>query len=87
MYFFPTASPSKKNCSWLSHTHILKIQKVDKGSRTEVVFSNKQRIILNVSYGSFENQLHRTAQYRFSLNNRMERIHEALTIRKNYLKE
>jgi len=83
MYFFPTASPINKTCSWLSHTHIQHIQPIDKGSRTEIIFKNEQRIIINVSFGSIQNQIHRTAQFRFSLDNRMRRIQDAISIRDN----
>lgn len=83
MYFFPTASPTNKSCSWLSHTHIKDIRQIDNGSRTEIIFKNKRRIIIDVSFGSMQNQLHRTAQFRFSLDNRMEIIRKTIEDRIN----
>lgn len=81
MYFFPTASPSKKTCSWLSHTHITHIFPIQNGSGTEIVFNNEYRIAVNISFGSMQNQLHRTAQFRFSLDTRIERIKNATTFK------
>src|SRR5699024_4852033 len=81
MYFFPTASPSKKTCSWLSHTHITNIFPIHNGSGTEVIFNNEHRIAVNISFGSIQNQMHRTAQFRFYLDNRIQRIKDAVILK------
>lgn len=73
MYFLPTASPSNPNCSWLGHTHIYRLQEHE-DLQTELFFNNGQAIILNVSYGSLLNQVNRTAQYRFLLENRIRNL-------------
>ncbi|MFD1850029.1 competence protein ComK [Oceanobacillus bengalensis] len=70
MYFFPTASPNNSKCSWIAHSHIDKIKKIQKHS-TEFIFKNGNRIVLDVSYGSMLNQVQRTAQYRYLLDNRI----------------
>jgi len=70
IYFFPTASPSNENCSWLSHSHIKEIVRKEY-NRSEIIFHNGERVVLEVSYGSMINQLNRTAQFRYSLENRM----------------
>lgn len=70
MYFFPTASPRIATCSWIAHTHIYELIDL-KSYGTEIVFNNGEKIIINVSYGSMRNQLYRTAQFRYLLDNRI----------------
>ena len=74
MYFFPTNSPAHRECSWLSHSHIKKIDLAE-NDQSEVCFTNGKSIIINASLGSLINQLHRTAQFRFLLT---ERLHKGL---------
>lgn len=71
MYFFPTTSPANEKCSWIAHSHI---DQVNKGPEhyTEVVFKNGKTILLDVSYGSMLNQVQRTAQFRYLLDNRIK---------------
>lgn len=73
MYFLPTESPSNLNCSWLGHTHIYKLDRLE-DLRTELTFSNGKTIILDVSYGSMLNQVNRTAQYRYLLDSRISNL-------------
>ncbi|MGM8212040.1 competence protein ComK [Virgibacillus sp. W0430] len=70
MYFFPTASPTNANCSWIAHSHINKINQAE-NQKTEIVFKNGKKIILDISFGSMLNQVQRTAQYRYLLDNRI----------------
>lgn len=70
IYFFPTTSPNRSECIWVSHEHVLKYQRVA-SNQTEVTFQNKQSYIFPISYSSFENQLLRTALLRTKL---MQRI-------------
>lgn len=73
MYFFPTASPINKKCSWISHTHIKAI--LPNGSnQTEIVFKNNRRIIVDCSIGIIQNQIQRTAQLRYKLDERVKAI-------------
>lgn len=73
MYFFPTASPLNRKCSWISHSHIDSIAAYDY-NQTEVVFKNNKRIIVDSSFGSVQNQIFRTAQFRYQLDERMKFI-------------
>jgi len=82
MYFFPTASPSNKQCSWIAHSHVKEINPIKKG-KTEIVFKNDQRVIIHVSYGSMLNQLQRTAQFRFSLDTRIKLLRDAMIEKEN----
>lgn len=71
IYLFPTASPSRPQCSWISHAYVHKHQPAGH-ENTTVTFSNKKTIDLNVSQGSFESQLYRTAQLRTLISARIE---------------
>lgn len=73
MYFFPTSSPNNPNCHWLAHTHIRNLIPTP-SNQTEVHFHNGRKITVDASYGSMENQLHRTAQFRFLLDYRIQSI-------------
>lgn len=71
MYFFPTFSPASPKCSWIAHSHIDKVNWA-KHQCTEIIFKNKRRVILEVSYGSVLNQIQRTAQFRYLLDERIK---------------
>lgn len=73
MYFFPTTSPKNKACSWINHSHVDHIQPAGK-KQTKIVFHNGKSIVVNVSYGSMLNQMQRTAQFRYSLEQRMRQM-------------
>ncbi|WP_010650064.1 competence protein ComK [Oceanobacillus massiliensis] len=71
MYFFPTSSPSNPKCAWIAHSHIDKVSRAN-NQQTEIQFKNGSRVVLDISYGSMLNQLQRTAQFRFQLDNRIK---------------
>jgi competence protein ComK len=71
MYYFPTTSPTSSTCSWIAHSHIDKMRKAET-SGTEIIFKNSKKIHVEVSYGSLLNQIQRTAQLRFLLDNRLK---------------
>ena len=71
IFFFPTTSPLRPQCIWLSHDHVMSFARLDQ-QQTTVVFRNKQSIAIHMSRGSFENQLHRTAFLKTKLVQRME---------------
>lgn len=81
IYMFPTISPYKDTCAWLSHSYILHYHSVGP-EKTIVTFTNHKTIMLDISKGSFENQLNRTAQYRFILSNRIYKIKNEKQMRK-----
>ncbi|MGG5253323.1 competence protein ComK [Neobacillus sp. SM06] len=70
IYFFPTTSPNRSECIWVSHEHVLNYARFAP-DQTQVTFQNKQSFIFPISYSSFENQLLRTALLRTKL---MQRI-------------
>lgn len=69
MYFFPTKSPSNESCSWISHSHIDDIRKID-SKTSQILFKNGRVINVNVSHGILINQIHRTAQIRYLIDER-----------------
>lgn len=69
MYFFPTKSPSHESCSWISHTHIEDVKRIDSKS-TEILFKNGRTIRVDVSHGIVINQIQRTAQIRYLMDER-----------------
>ncbi|PAV29268.1 competence protein [Virgibacillus profundi] len=71
MYFFPTTSPTNSKCSWIAHSHIDKVNRAANHC-AQVVFKNGRKVILDVSYGSVLNQVQRTAQFRYLLDNRIK---------------
>ncbi|QDP39748.1 competence protein ComK [Radiobacillus deserti] len=71
MYFFPTTSPQNPNCSWIAHSHIDRLEKTS-FQQTIVHFKNGTSIKVDVSYGSMMNQIQRTAQFRYLLDNRVK---------------
>ncbi len=71
IYFFPTLSPNRPQCAWISHSFVQNIQSCEYDD-TILVFSNQKSIQLPVSKGSLENQLYRTAQLITTLSKRIE---------------
>jgi len=56
--FFPTSSPRCDNCCWISLKHVDKYVKEDRN--TKILFKNGFSLLLNVSFGSFQNQILRS---------------------------
>ena len=52
--YFPTTSPRLKECIWISLSHIKKYEEV--GGKTLISFENNENLLINISYGSFDNQ-------------------------------
>jgi len=72
MYLFPTSSPKRDDCAWLLHSHIIEYYSSLTGT-TNVVFSNNKMITLDISVGSFKNQLTNTAQLSTIIERRIEK--------------
>lgn len=71
MYFFPTTSPSSPKCSWIAHTHIDQVNRAA-NQGTELQFKTGKKVVIEVSFGSILNQIQRTAQFRYLLDNRIK---------------
>ncbi len=76
MFFFPTTSPKNRNCSWINHSHVNHLDSVGQ-DQTKISFYNGTSIVLDVSYGSMQNQLQRTAQFRFYLEERLRKMYQS----------
>lgn len=58
--FMPTSSPDNRDCTWISHEHVIDSQREGSNS-TRVRFRNHSTYIIPMSYSSFNTQLHRTS--------------------------
>lgn len=77
MFFFPTASSTRQQCSWISHAYIQQYSAAD-FDNTEIMFTNGKCETISVSSTSFENQLYRTAQLRTIISARIEEEHRKM---------
>ena len=58
--FFPTTSPRLKKCSWISLNNLERYY--TKNNKIVLEFKNKQKIMLNISYGVIDNQILRATR-------------------------
>ncbi|MFD3447290.1 competence protein ComK [Microbacteriaceae bacterium 4G12] len=72
LYFFPTSSYTRKDCIWVSHSHVDQTDALPHNNLL-LHFITGRSIKIDVSKGSFDNQLYRTAQLRVEFENRKER--------------
>ena len=70
IYLFPTTSPVKSECIWVSHDHVLSHTKKN-SKEISVTFRNRSSFILPLSYASFEAQMMRTAMLRINFQHRI----------------
>lgn len=56
--FFPTCSTKMNDCMWISLNNIKNYVKHKRNSK--IIFKNNFELILNISYGSLENQILRS---------------------------
>lgn len=66
--FFPTCSPRQKECNWVSLSNIVDYTR--NGKKTQVKFKTNVVIDLDMSYGSFENQIFRSTMLLMNLKKR-----------------
>lgn len=72
LFFFPNESPSSSSCSWFSHSHIRKILDGDYGG-TRLLFRNGFELYVPTSKGIMNNQVFKTAQYRYILSEHLRK--------------
>jgi len=58
--FFPTASPRLKKCCWISLNNLERYY--NKNNKVILEFKNKEKIVLNLSYGVIDNQILRATR-------------------------
>lgn len=69
LIYFPTTSPRLLNCSWICLSNIKNYQ--SKNGKTEIFFNNNKKIKLDVSFGSFDNQVLRATKLEAVLRKRI----------------
>src|SRR4051812_46818860 len=53
LYFFPTTSPSRSECIWISHDHVKEHRRIS-NQQTLITFRNKQSHLFPVSYSTID---------------------------------
>lgn len=71
IFFFPTTSPTRQECIWISHEHVKDYDRVNP-QETLILFNNNQSFKFPVSCSSIISQLERTAYLRTKLMQRIE---------------
>ena len=70
IYLFPTASPVREDCYWISQGYVEDYQKAEYG-KTEVLFINGETLVLPVSLHTFRQQMYRTLKLRDKMEQRL----------------
>lgn len=71
IFFFPTTSPNRQECIWISHEHVKDYDRINP-QETLILFNNNQSFSFPVSCSSIISQLERTAYLRTKLMQRIE---------------
>jgi competence protein ComK len=71
IFFFPTTSPSRQECIWISHEHVKDYDRINP-QETVILFNNNQSFKFPVSCSTIISQLERTAYLRTKLMQRIE---------------
>lgn len=81
IYLFPTASPARDDCIWISQGFVEDYQAAEYG-KTEVMFINGETLVLPVSLHTFRQQMYRTLILRDKIEQRMasEQVYSHLPI-------
>jgi competence protein ComK len=85
MFLFPTTSPVKSECMWISHSHVTSYAAAENG-QTSVTFQNRESHLIPISYSSFENQMLRTSNLRIAYSQRVSEMESKYTMKSFYLK-
>ncbi|WP_096155211.1 MULTISPECIES: competence protein ComK [Bacillus] len=75
MYFFPTTSPSKEECIWISEPHVLTQEKQSRLG-TLVTFVNGINEVVPVSLSSFKKQVEKTVYLRSKYEQNMKMLND-----------
>ena len=70
--YFPTISPRLSTCSWISFNSIKRY--INNNGKTTIIFENDKVLDLDISYGSFNNQVLRSAKLESILRKRINNI-------------
>ena len=70
--FFPTSSPRVNNCYWLSLKNIKKYE--PNKDKSKIIFKNEIELLINISYGSLQNQILRSTMLESVLRQRKKLV-------------
>ncbi|MGX6442302.1 competence protein ComK [Neobacillus sp. K501] len=71
IFFFPTTSPNRQECIWISNEHIDTYERISP-QETLITFHNKQSFPFPVPFSSINNQVLRTSHFVKKLMHRIE---------------
>jgi competence protein ComK len=71
LFFFPTTSPNRPECIWISHDHVEYYHRIAP-QQTLITFRNKQSHLLPVTFSTIEGQMLRTSLLKTKLMQRIE---------------
>ncbi len=69
LIYFPTSSPRLCNCSWIGLNHIKNYKSCN--GKTVISFNNNEILDLDISFGSFDNQVLRATKLESVLRKRI----------------
>ncbi|MBO5530603.1 MAG: competence protein ComK [Bacilli bacterium] len=69
LIYFPTTSPRLENCIWIALNNIKTYER--KNGKTELQFINNQKLRLDISFGSLDNQVLRATKLESVLRKRI----------------
>ena len=72
--FFPTTSPNRAECIWISLNNILTYEKGSKKGTSRIRFKNGSILELYISIGSLNNQIMRSSRLKYLLEERQEKF-------------
>ena len=78
--FFPTTSPNRPDCIWISLNNILTYEKGKEKGTSKIRFKNGNVIELNISIGSLNNQIMRSSRLKYLLEERQEKFRKKESI-------
>ena len=81
LIFFPTLSPRNDLCSWLSYSHILRLDKFK--NKTILELKNGKKIIIDVSTSIIDNQLYRCSRLKDMMRIRKQDVAQQRKSNKN----
>jgi len=71
IFFFPTTSPSRPDCSWISYDFIKEYSRVAP-QKTKITFQNNQSHLFSAPYSTIEAQILRTSRLKTLLMQRIQ---------------
>ncbi|HZG70199.1 MAG TPA: competence protein ComK [Chondromyces sp.] len=80
IYLFPTMSPTKPGCIWISHSHVVAHRRLN-SQETLVTFQNGESYTLPVSPSTFSTQMGRTAMLRVRMDQNIKGLEKVYSSR------